>query len=65
MVIKAKMDASVYKPIYSTEECVVCLDKVPQVILYPCFHHVLCLKCAKKIEQCPICRNSSVIYYPF
>ena len=42
------------------EECVICLDSVPQTRLEPCNHVILCEKCVvelqKKTNLCPMCR---------
>lgn len=45
--------------IYRLENCCVCLENKPQVILFPCKHKVLCFSCMKQIEksQCPICMS--------
>lgn len=38
-------------------ECSVCLNKVPNVIFYPCEHKVTCNQCAPKLKTCPFCRE--------
>lgn len=40
------------------ENCVVCMDHVPTVILLPCKHKVLCRLCAPSCATCPVCRSS-------
>lgn len=42
---------------YPSEECVVCLEKKPE-ILYPCGHLVVCSTCDKPLTECPMCRRS-------
>jgi hypothetical protein len=39
------------------ENCIVCLDHVPTVILLPCKHKVMCRLCAPSVSQCPVCRS--------
>lgn len=39
------------------ENCIVCLDHVPTVILLPCKHKVMCRLCAPSVAQCPVCRS--------
>ena len=42
-------------------DCVVCEDKKPNCILYPCKHFCMCIECAKQVQRefnkCPICRT--------
>lgn len=47
------------KPNRDNHECVVCLERVADVVLRPCRHKVLCHHCFQlgKIETCPICRS--------
>lgn len=48
--------------IYKVEECVICLDKKPNITLVPCGHHVTCKDCYEKYRfiknTCPLCRIS-------
>ena len=37
-------------------KCVVCLDRLAQIIVLPCRHQVLCGECAKDLNDCPMCR---------
>ena len=47
------------------EECVICLDSVPDTILIPCNHVCLCKECSVKVTSvrvhggpiCPLCRQ--------
>ncbi|KAG5485479.1 hypothetical protein LSCM1_07564 [Leishmania martiniquensis] len=39
------------------ENCIVCLDHVPTVILLPCRHKVMCRLCAPSCPTCPVCRS--------
>jgi len=41
------------------EECVVCMDNVGSQVLNPCAHRV-CDGCAKKLGECPMCRQKMV-----
>lgn len=39
--------------------CCICLDKLRNVILYPCKHVVVCLECLETLkESCPYCRTT-------
>lgn len=40
--------------------CVVCLQRIPTVILLPCKHKVLCRLCASQVTCCPCCRETVV-----
>ena len=53
--------------IYTTENCIVCLDKSPQLVLYPCLHHVFCFNCInlKIYSRCSICRQKIIDIFPF
>ena len=48
----------------SEEECIVCFDAKPEVVIVSCGHRVLCMKCAAEMEtrrqNCPICRTRLV-----
>ncbi|KPA77533.1 hypothetical protein ABB37_06912 [Leptomonas pyrrhocoris] len=39
------------------ENCIICIDHVPTVILLPCKHKVMCRLCAPSVSQCPVCRS--------
>ena len=39
------------------KECVICQDADKTVVLFPCKHLVLCLKCKPLDNLCPICRS--------
>jgi len=47
--------------ISDNEECVVCMDKFIDTVLYPCGHVALCAGCARDLCKrggpCPICRT--------
>jgi hypothetical protein len=47
--------------IYTVEECVCCLDKVPDIVITPCGHNCICRTCSLNLLQrkCPICRNNA------
>lgn len=42
-------------------ECVVCLERVPNIIFEPCRHKVTCNICAPEIKTCPFCREEIII----
>lgn len=54
-----------FNKIYSCEECVVCLDNVPEVIITPCQHHILCTNCVNMLDKCPICKGNINMVFPF
>jgi len=46
-----------------SNECVVCLERAPDCVLYTCGHMCMCHSCARDVVQhrgalCPICRQS-------
>ena len=39
-------------------ECCICLDSDKTLIMLKCHHlHIVCLKCYREIDKCPICRS--------
>lgn len=44
------------------ETCIICFERVPTVILYPCKHRVICRRCANNggCDSCPVCRSSFI-----
>ena len=47
--------------VFDAEECVICQDKVPNVLTLPCRHKVMCDSCAStwlcQKNQCPNCQT--------
>ena len=43
---------------FVSDECCICLTEKPDIILFPCLHKTLCLKCEEKgkLTKCPTCR---------
>ena len=43
---------------FVSDECCICLIEKPDIILFPCLHKTLCLKCEEegKLISCPTCR---------
>ena len=43
---------------FVSDECCICLSEKPNIILFPCLHKTLCLKCEEegKLTKCPTCR---------
>jgi hypothetical protein len=39
------------------EECVVCLERPANTALAECGHVCTCFKCAKQLDECPLCRQ--------
>lgn len=46
--------------IHTVEECVVCLDNKPGVLLVECGHICCCALCLSKLQspECPVCRTN-------
>jgi hypothetical protein len=44
-------------------ECVVCLAREREVVMYPCTHCCLCQNCSLKLRECPMCRSHVTSYY--
>ena len=43
-------------------ECPVCMETIKSVPVYQCINgHVICKVCIEKLNNCPICRNDSVL----
>jgi hypothetical protein len=45
--------------LYTQEDrllCKVCKEEECRVLLAPCSHCVLCVGCADRVDECPICR---------
>lgn len=38
--------------------CVVCLERGPNVVLTPCKHLSVCHECSQKVSQCPLCKSN-------
>lgn len=43
--------------IFTENECVICYDKTPQTLLYPCLHNSFCASCIANKPACPLCRE--------
>ena len=42
----------------SGPECVVCMQKPHEAVIDPCGHISMCIRCAERVDTCPICRGS-------
>ena len=43
-------------------ECPVCMETIKSVPVYQCTNgHVMCKECIEKLNNCPLCRNDSVL----
>ncbi|NWI95368.1 LRSM1 ligase, partial [Pitta sordida] len=38
-------------------ECVVCMEREPQMIFLPCGHVCCCQSCCERLHSCPLCRQ--------
>jgi len=46
------------KPIYASDECLVCFDKHPDVLILDCHHYICCFDCFNYTKRvCPLCRT--------
>ena len=61
---KSFIQLQLSKKIYTTDKCILCLDKEPQVVFYPCCHHIYCFNCIT-ITNCPLCRQKIIDIFPF
>jgi hypothetical protein len=43
--------------IYTSEECVICMDGKPDSVIYSCGHQCCHYDCISKEIKCPLCRN--------
>lgn len=41
--------------IFTESECIICYDKTPQTLLYPCLHNAFCATCIVNKPKCPLC----------
>ena len=49
---------------FKEDNCVICLEKQPNVLFCNCGHLCVCEKCSKKgegLEKCPICKTKNTI----
>jgi len=53
--------------IFASNNCVICMDEVAQILINNCGHHVYCLGCFKICDKnrCPICRNKVDKFWPY
>ena len=50
-------NSSDISPIRNSLACIVCEDKVRQLIFNNCGHFIVCDTCGPKLKDCPICRT--------
>lgn len=50
----APTDVSISFP--EKQQCIICYDSLRNCILIPCLHNDICMRCASKIQYCPVCR---------
>ena len=41
-----------------SQECIICMDNLKQIVFGPCGHFYTCDRCSNKVSMCPICRSS-------
>ena len=64
---KEMLNNDIFKCIYATDECSICMNRESEVLFLPCFHNVTCLNCCGKIRnnKCPICSTAIKACIPF
>jgi len=40
--------------------CVICMVNKRKTIILPCQHSHVCIKCVKRLDKCPVCRENIV-----
>ena len=45
---------------FTNDKCCICLTEKPEIVLVPCLHKSVCLKCEEKgkLAKCPTCRRT-------
>jgi len=51
-------DTELKKDIPQEQLCRVCFSREINAVLDPCGHELLCIRCAKKMTECPVCRKT-------
>ena len=41
-----------------TQDCIICMDNIKQIVFDPCGHFYTCDRCSNKVTICPICRTN-------
>ena len=49
---------------FKTEECVICIENRPNILLCNCGHLCICNNCLefKKLSKCPVCKTENIIF---
>jgi len=52
---------------HKNDECLICLENVPDIMFIPCYHNIICFNCQQtsKIDKCPMCRMKIDIALPY
>jgi len=40
------------------EFCIICMEKVREVVFMPCCHFLTCPLCSPRITKCPVCNKT-------
>ena len=40
-----------------SKQCVVCMDRLREMIIRPCNHYCVCQSCARRLPKCPLCNR--------
>lgn len=62
---KIKLNLTSYNKTYEVDNCIICLDKSPDVIFIPCMHHLSCFACSSNLTKCPMCKKHIKQLLPF
>lgn len=55
--IDGALDIINAKPIYVSDDCVVCLEKHSTILFLDCNHHAVCMDCYVGMKECPMCKK--------
>eukprot|EP00330_Aristerostoma_sp_ATCC50986_P012055 CAMPEP_0114584600 /NCGR_PEP_ID=MMETSP0125-20121206/8269_1 /TAXON_ID=485358 ORGANISM="Aristerostoma sp., Strain ATCC 50986" /NCGR_SAMPLE_ID=MMETSP0125 /ASSEMBLY_ACC=CAM_ASM_000245 /LENGTH=138 /DNA_ID=CAMNT_0001779091 /DNA_START=835 /DNA_END=1248 /DNA_ORIENTATION=+ len=41
----------------SKQDCIICMEKIREIVFLPCCHFLTCPLCAPKVPKCPMCKK--------
>ena len=54
------MKSSSKNKVDEADLCKICMESVIDCVLLDCGHMVSCIKCGKRLAECPMCRQNIV-----
>lgn len=45
--------------------CIICMEKRRKTMIIPCNHSYTCIGCVKKIDKCPVCRQTIKLKFSY